>query len=192
MHFGAKPLQRKHLPELQKRRLEVWKNSVVTKRTQGTRAPKLTMVYDNLGLRELPRAVRGIRRLRYVQIEKPLVCGVIGRITISVRLIICGAMGGKFLALRRLRKLPNSGKRDATRRRQRKCGWSTTRRRRTRVVVNPKRNVQVFSMIANVSRSGDGHRRLFLNGDSRAINAGAVTCLGKSNGPGSQVRMISG
>ena len=104
---------------------------------------------------------------------------------------VASTVEGGFLVAWRANELPYLRVSDAA------LGWRrrilrrrAARRRRTIIVVNPESDVASRSVVANIVRSSDGDAGLLIDGDARAIDAGAIACVSKSIRPGSEIGVI--
>jgi hypothetical protein len=113
---------------------------------------------------------RWIRGRRHIPIQKPLVARISRRVAIAVA-CVSTAMPRHLLFLGRPHILPNRRiSNSAGRGQEQILRPGTSRRRRARVVVNPKHHIGNANMLANVIRGNHGDAVALIHRNSRTIN----------------------
>jgi len=137
--------------------------------------------------------MRRIRRIGGINVEKPGVRVVAGRIAITVGEIGGGTTSCVLLATWRLRKLPDRGIRNSAGRWKRRIMRdSAPWRGRAGVVEDPVDEVATADVVADVVGSKDGDAASFVDGHARAIDASAITGMRQLVHPSAKIRVIHG
>ena len=137
--------------------------------------------------------MRRIRRIGGINVEKPGVRVVAGRIAITVGEIGGGTTSCVLLATWRLRKLPDRGIRNSAGRCKRRIlRDSASWRGRAGVVEDPVDEVATADVVADVVGSKDGDAAAFVDGHARAIDATAITGMRQLIHPSTKVGVIHG